>query len=110
MSDRIFQYRFDVIYPLYLQKLTRKGRTQAELDSVLTWLTGYDAATLHECDLALRDFFAQATMNANAALITGVICGVRIETIEDPLMQQIRYMDKVVDELAKGKSLAKIQR
>ncbi|WP_125704862.1 DUF2200 family protein [Lacticaseibacillus daqingensis] len=110
MSERVFQLSFSKLYPLYLQKVTRKARTQAELDAVLTWLTGYAAETLHTSDLPLREFLAQAAIAPNAALITGVICGVRVETIADPLMRKIRYMDKVVDELAKGKPVAAIQR
>lgn len=110
MSNRLFAYPFDQIYALYLQKVTKKSRTQAELDAVLTWLTGYDAEFLHTTTLPLQDFFAQATLTPFASKITGVVCGVRVETIQDPLTQQIRYMDKVVDELAKGKAVAKIMR
>lgn len=110
MSDRVFDYSFAKIYPLYLQKITRKQRTQAELDAVLTWLTGYPADVLHTSQASLRDFFARANISAGAAAITGVVCGVRVEDIADPLMQQIRWMDKVVDELAKGKAVEKIIR
>jgi hypothetical protein len=110
MSERVFQYPFDQIYQLYLQKVTKKGRTQAELDDVLSWLTGYDQKALHKSKLPLQDFFAQAKMSPQATLITGVVCGVRVEKLEDPLMRQIREMDKVVDELAKGKAIEKIKR
>ena len=110
MSERVFQYQFNKIYQLYLQKVTRKGRTQAELDEILSWLTGYEANGLRENQLSLRDFFAQAKMSPQATLITGVVCGVRVEKLEDPLMRQIREMDKVVDELAKGKAIEKIKR
>ncbi|MCI1987450.1 MAG: DUF2200 domain-containing protein [Lactobacillus sp.] len=110
MSDRIFSLPFNQLYPLYLNKIQRKNRTQAELDSVLTWLTGYDTKTLHTSTLPLRDFFKQAKLSPNADKITGVVCGVRVETITDPLMQQIRQLDKVVDDLAKGKAVDKIRR
>jgi hypothetical protein len=104
---------FSRVYPLYLTKVEKKGRTQAELDQVICWLTGFDAAELAHhiaANTDFTDFFAAARLHANAPLITGVICGVRIEEIEDPLMQQIRYMDKLVDELAKGRPLEKILR
>jgi len=104
---------FATVYPLYQRKVERKGRTQDELDAVIRWLTGYTDAELREhlaAGTTLSDFFAGARLNPNAALITGMICGIRVETIEDPLMQQIRYMDKLVDELAKGKALEKVQR
>lgn len=110
MSERIFALPFNQLYPLYLNKIQRKGRTQTELDAVLRWLTGYDTATLHTNTLPLRDFFAQAQMPLASSQITGVICGVRVETIRDPLLQQIRQMDKVVDELAKGKAIDQILR
>jgi len=101
------------VYPLYLAKVEKKGRTKEELDAVVTWLTGYDEAELSR-QLAdgttFADFFAGAHLNQNAAHITGVVCGVRVESIEDPLMQQIRYLDKLVDELAKGRPLAKVLR
>lgn len=110
MSERLFNMPFAKLYPLYLQKVTRKQRTQAELDAVLSWLTGYDDQTLHTSTASLRDFFASATLPASADKITGVVCGVRVETITDPLMAKIRQMDKVVDELAKGKTVEKIIR
>lgn len=104
---------FSRVYPLYLTKVEKKGRTQAELDQVICWLTGLDSAELAhhiEADTNFTEFFAAARIHENAPLITGVICGVRIEEIEDPLMQKIRYMDKLVDELAKGRPLEKILR
>jgi hypothetical protein len=112
-QHRIFTTTFASVYPLYLAKVERKGRTKDELDAVIRWLTGYDDAELHR-HLAdgstFADFFAGARLNPNVGLITGVVCGVRVEAIEDPLMQQIRYLDKLVDELAKGKTLEKILR
>ena len=110
---RIFTTPVSSVYPHYVTKVERKGRTTAELDEVITWLTGYDEATLQQqlaSDTTFEDFFAGARLNANAASITGVVCGVRVETIEDPLMQQIRYLDKLVDELAKGKPMETILR
>lgn len=104
---------FARIYPLYVAKVERKGRTTAELDEVIRWLTGFDDDELgrHIAEgTTLAEFFAVAPMNQNAGLITGVICGVRVEDIEDPLLQKIRYLDKVVDELANGKTLEKILR
>nr|WP_155843825.1 DUF2200 domain-containing protein [Agromyces luteolus] len=105
---------FGSIYPLYVQKVERKDHTRAELDQVITWLTGYDDAGLDEAiadGRTLEAFFADAPqMNPNASLITGVICGMRVEEIEDPLMQKIRYMDKLVDEVARGKKMSSILR
>jgi hypothetical protein len=105
---------FASIYPMYVQKVEKKGRTKEELDEVIFWLTGYDKKKLQQqIDKKndLETFFAQAPkFNPNASKITGVICGYRVEEIEDPLMQKIRYMDKLVDELAKGKSMEKILR
>lgn len=112
-SHRIFTTAFGVVYPLYRTKIERKGRTTAELDAVITWLTGFDAAALrHHIDAGttFADFFAQAQLHPNAGLITGVVCGVRVESVEDPLMQKIRYLDKLVDELAKGRALEKVLR
>ena len=112
-GHRVFGMAVSSVYPLYLAKLERKGRTQAELDAVIRWLTGYDEAELgrHLADATtFADFFAGARLHPNAPQITGVICGVRVETIEDPLMQQIRYLDKLVDELAKGRPLEKVLR
>jgi hypothetical protein len=97
------------VYPLYLAKVERKGRTREELDTVIRWLTGYDAAGLAG-GATFADFFAAARLNENASRITGVICGVRVETIEDPLIRQVRYLDKLVDELAKGRPLDRVLR
>ncbi|MEE3851770.1 DUF2200 domain-containing protein [Gordonia sp. LSe1-13] len=113
-EHRIFTTSFASIYPHYVAKAERKGHTKAEVDQVITWLTGYDDAGL-EAVLAdetdLKTFFAQApAFNPNAELITGVICGHRVEDIEDPLMQKIRYMDKLVDEVARGKKMTSILR
>ncbi|WP_033210469.1 DUF2200 domain-containing protein [Gryllotalpicola ginsengisoli] len=105
---------FASIYPLYVKKVERKGRTREELDRVITWLTGYDEQGLRraiDAEVDLATFFAQApAMNPNASLITGVVCGVRVEEIEDPLMQKIRYLDKLVDEVARGKKMTSILR
>ncbi|MFL5641055.1 MAG: DUF2200 domain-containing protein, partial [Chloroflexota bacterium] len=101
------------VYPLYLAKLERKGRRQDELDAVIRWLTGFDEPELERhlaAGTSFADFFAVARLNPNADLITGVVCGIRVEEIEDPLMQQIRYLDKLVDELAKGRPLEKVLR
>lgn len=101
------------VYPLYFAKVERKGRTREELDSVIRWLTGYDDQALArhlEAGTTFEDFFAAARLNENAALITGLICGMRVETIEDPLIQKIRYLDKLVDLLAKGRPLEKVLR
>jgi hypothetical protein len=111
--SRIFAMSFAAVYPLYVAKAEKKGRTQGEVDEVIRWLTGFDEATLrrHLLDgTTFEDFFAAAAMNPNSSLITGVVCGVRVEEIADPLMQKIRYLDKLVDELARGKSLDKILR
>jgi len=110
---RIYSLPFASVYPLYVTKVDKKGRTTAELDEVIQWLTGFDDAELAQHldeRTTLEDFFDDADLNPNAALITGVICGMRVEEIEDPLMQKIRYMDKLVDELARGKAMAKILR
>ena len=111
---RVFKMSFASIYPLYIQKVEKKGRTKAELDAVLFWLTGYDKKTLQQQidkKTDLETFFAQAPqLNVNVSKITGVICGYRVEEIEDKLMQKIRYMDKLVDELAKGRKMEKILR
>ncbi len=113
-KNRIFAMSFASVYPLYVAKAERKNRTKAEVDAIISWLTGYDAAGLarqlkHEVDF--ETFFAEAPkINPNASLIRGVVCGVRVEDIEDPLMQKIRYLDKLIDELAQGKKLDKILR
>ncbi|MBO0610762.1 DUF2200 domain-containing protein [Myceligenerans salitolerans] len=113
-EHRIFGMSFAGIYPLYVTKVERKGRSKEELDQVIGWLTGYDAVGLEKAiatEVDLRTFFAEApAMNPNVSLIKGVVCGVRVEEIEDPLMQQIRWMDKLVDELARGKKLSSILR
>lgn len=112
MGHPVFSMSMAKVYPLLVQKAERKGRTQAEVDEVITWLTGYDAAGLkNQLDkgVDLATFYAEAPcMNPNRDLIKGVVCGVRVETIEDPLMKQIRQLDKLVDELAKGKPMEKI--
>jgi hypothetical protein len=111
--SRIFTVSVASVYPHYVNKVERKGRTQAELDEVIEWLTGFDEAELsrHLADgTTFEDFFADARLNPKASDITGVICGVRVENIDDPLMQKVRYLDKLVDELAKGKSMDKVLR
>ena len=110
---RIFTTSVASVYPAYVAKLERKGRTPAELDAVIEWLTGYDDAELHrrlDAGDTFEQFFDEATLNPNTSLITGVVCGVRLEDVEDPLMQKIRYLDKLVDELAKGKAMEKVLR
>lgn len=110
---RIFTTSFASVYPLYLAKLERKGRTQAELDEAIEWLTGFDDAELRrhlDEHTTFEDFFADADLNPDAALITGVVCGVRVQEVEDPLMRKIRYLDKLVDELAKGRPMTKVLR
>jgi hypothetical protein len=111
--SRIFTTSFASVYPLYVKKVERKGRSQAELDQVIEWLTGFDEAALGrhlESGTTFEEFFADARLNPQASLITGVVCGVRVEDIDDPLMQKIRYLDKLVDELAKGKAMEKVLR
>lgn len=111
-AHRIFATPFAKVYPLYVQKAQRKGRTKADVDEVIRWLTGYDQAGLDQQLARQADFetfFEQAPrLHPDASLIKGVVCGVRVEAIDDPLMRKIRYLDKLVDELAKGKALAKI--
>jgi hypothetical protein len=110
---KIFTTSFASVYPHYVNKVERKGRSQAELDQVIEWLTGFDDAELrHHLDAGTTfdDFFAAAHLNENVTLIKGVVCGVRVEDIDDPLMQKIRYLDKLVDELAKGKAMDKVLR
>jgi len=110
---RIFTTPVADVYPLYIAKMERKGRTRAELDQVIEWLTGFDDAALAghlAAGTTFEGFFANASLNPNVALITGVVCGVRVEQIEDPLMQKIRYLDKLVDELARGKAMEKVLR
>lgn len=112
--ERVFAYKFSSIYKLYVEKAEKKQRTQVEVDQVIRWLTGYTAAGLAKQirrEVDLRTFFAEAPkMTPHASLITGVVCGVRVENVEDPLMQKIRYLDKLVDELAKGRAMQKILR
>lgn len=111
--SRIFTTSFASVYPHYVTKVEKKGRTKAELDQAIEWLTGFDEAKLNDhlaSDTTFEDFFADAQINPRASQITGVVCGVRVEDVDDPLMQKIRYLDKLVDELARGKSLAKVLR
>lgn len=111
--QRVFDMTLASVYKLYVAKIERKGRTVDELNQVICWLTGFDATHLQallKTDIIFRDFFAQATLPADAHKITGVICGVRGEDITDPLAQRIRYLDKLVDELAKGRALQKVLR
>jgi hypothetical protein len=112
-DERFAKMSFATVYPLYLAKVERKGRTEAELLQVIEWLTGFNEKDLSELiasNANFESFFHKATLNPNASLITGLICGYRVEDIENPLTQQVRYLDKIVDELAKGKSLDKILR
>ncbi len=113
-KPRIFAMSFASVYPLYIQKAEKKGRTKAEVDKIIFWLTGYDAKGLQKClkeAVNFEDFFARAPrINKNVLLITGVVCGVRVEEVEDKLMQKIRYLDKLIDELARGKAMEKILR
>lgn len=113
-NDRVFKMSFAGVYPHYITKVEKKGRTKEEVDEIIYWLTGYDAKALEEIlsnKTSFEVFFKNAPrLNPNVKLIKGVICGYRVEGIEDPLMQQIRYLDKLVDELAKGKSMDKILR
>ncbi|GAB3442231.1 DUF2200 domain-containing protein [Phycicoccus ginsengisoli] len=111
--SRIFTSSVASVYPLYLAKVERKGRTKDELDEVIEWLTGYDDAALEShlsAGTTFEDFFAQARLNPAASSIAGTVCGVRVEEVEDPLMQKIRYLDKLVDELAKGRPMTKVLR
>ena len=111
--SKIFDKSVASIYPLYLAKVEKKGRTKDELDEVIRWLTGFDQPTLRrhlDDETTFRDFFGEAALNENASLITGTVCGVRVENVEEPLMQEIRYLDKLVDELAKGKSMDRVLR
>lgn len=110
----VFAMKFARVYPLYVQKAERKGRTREEVDRIICWLTGYDPVGLRrqiEEESDLETFFAKApAIHPNSTLIKGVVCGVRVEEIDDPLMQKIRYLDKLIDELAKGKAMEKILR
>ena len=113
-NNRIYRLLFSSVYPLYIQKVEKKGRTVEELNAIIFWLTGYNEQTLQQqIDLKndFETFFAQAPqMHPNASKITGVICGYRVEDIEDKVVQQVRYLDKLVDELAKGRKMEKILR
>lgn len=113
-NERVYKLLFSSVYPLYIQKAEKKGRTKEELDTIIKWLTGYNDEQLKaqiEKKSDFETFFAEAPeLNPNAVKITGVICGYRVEEIEDPLMQKIRYLDKLIDELAKGKKMEKILR
>lgn len=111
--SRVFTMSVASVYPLYVAKLEKKGRTVAELDAVITWLTGFDADQIArhlDAGTTFEEFFAQADLHPNASLITGSICGVKVQEIDDPLMQQIRYLDKLVDELTHGRPLEKVLR
>jgi hypothetical protein len=111
--QRIAKMTFASVYPMYLEKVEKKGRTKQELHQVIEWLTNFDEQKLQDLlkeQTTFEDFFQQATLNPNAQLITGVICGYRVEDIEEPLTQQVRYLDKLVDELAKGRKMEKILR
>jgi hypothetical protein len=112
--ERVYRMKFSGVYPLYVQKAERKNRTKEEVDEIIRWLTGYDQAGL-ERQIELKNdfetFFAEAPeMNPNVGLITGVVCGVKVHEVEDPVMRKVRYLDKLVDELAKGKKMEKILR
>lgn len=112
-NQRIAKMTFASVYPMYLEKVQKKGRTKKELHQVIEWLTSFDSQQLQElikANVTFETFFQQASLNPNAHLITGVICGYRVEDIEDPLTQQARYLDKLVDELAKGRKMEKILR
>ena len=114
MNTKVYKMSFASVYPHYINKVERKGKTKTELDTIIYWLTGYDEAAFQQIldnKTDFETFFAQAPLlNPNVSKITGVICGYRVEEIEDKLMQKIRYLDKLVDELAKGKSMDKILR
>jgi len=112
-KEKFAKMTFASVYPLYLAKVERKGRTREELNQVIAWLTGFDYKKLQDLikeNVTFETFFQRATLNPNAQLITGVICGYRVEEIEDPLTQQVRYLDKLVDELAKGRKMENILR
>ncbi|MBU0926749.1 MAG: DUF2200 domain-containing protein [Spirochaetes bacterium] len=113
-AERVYRMAFGIVYPLYIQKAERKGRTRDEVDEVIAWLTGYDRIALGEKIIDgtdLERFFRQAPrMNPNASKITGTICGYRVEEIDDEIIRKVRYLDKLIDELAKGKAMAKILR
>ena len=111
--SRIFTTSVAAVYPHYVNKVEKKGRSRGELDEVIEWLTGFDQPALSRhlaAETTFEDFFAAAEPNPNASLITGSICGIRVENVEDPLMQKIRYLDKLVDQLARGKAMDKVLR
>src|SRR4051794_32512685 len=114
LKNRVFAMKFAKVYPLYVQKAERKNRTRAEVDQIICWLTGYDRAGLKQQikrETDFETFFAESPrIHPNSALIKGVVCGVRVEEVEDPLMQKIRWLDKLIDELAKGKAMENILR
>ena len=112
-KENLYKLPFANVYPYYVAKAEKKGRTKEELDTIIQWLTGYDEKLLQQHlddKTSLEEFYTKAPINPNASKITGVVCGIRVEEIEDPLMQKIRYLDKLVDELAKGKAMDKILR
>ena len=113
-NERVYRMKFSSVYPMYVQKAERKNRTREEVDQLIRWLTGYGEAGLKQQidnQVDFQTFFAEApSLHPNTALIKGVVCGIRVEDIEDPLMQKVRWLDKLIDELAKGKSLEKIMR
>ncbi len=112
-NERVYRMSFASVYPHYIQKAEKKGRTKEEVDKIIQWLTGYNAKSLQkhiDNKTDFENFFAQAKLNPNVSKITGVICGYRVEDIEDKLIQQVRYLDKLIDELAKGKAMEKILR
>ncbi len=112
-NQRIAQLRISEVYPLYLAKIERKGRTKKELDQVIRWLTGFgvrEVQKLIKAEATFEEFFSKVTLNPNATLIKGSICGIRVEEIKDPLSQKVRYLDKLVDELAQGKKMSSILR
>jgi hypothetical protein len=113
-TERVYRMTFGRVYPLYVQKAERKGRTKGEVDEIIFWLTGYDAEAISDLahnGIDLEGFFRQSpSFNPNASKITGMICGYRVEEIEDEIIQKVRYLDKLIDELAKGKAMEKILR
>ena len=112
-NARVYRMVFGTVYPLYVEKAEKKGRTKDEVDQIISWLTGYDKQAVYrhiDSKTNFEDFFNQAEINPNASKITGVICGYRVEEIQDKLMQKVRYLDKLIDELAKGKVMEKILR
>lgn len=113
MTHRLFTMPFAAVYPAYVNKAERKGRTKGEVDQAIAWLTGFDEAALAEhleAETTFEDFFAAADLNPDVSLITGSVCGVKVQEVEDPLMRQIRYLDKLVDEIAQGKAMEKVLR